>query len=168
MPTSSGGTGGIEIRDLTAADAEVVRALVVSSVGDTAYASSARSALETAIAGSDPDARAAVAVASEGVIGLIVYGAIAGAIGTGRVQLIVTAGSHRRRGVATRLLDTAVTRLTTDGARVAFVELPDDPALAAGKHLLLRNGFDVEASVTDYFRDGVDLAILRRDLDPSS
>jgi ribosomal protein S18 acetylase RimI-like enzyme len=164
MPTAPGGTGDIRIRDLAPADAEAVRSLVLSGFGETAYASSAHSALETAIADSDPDARAAIAVARDEVIGLILYGAIAGAIGTGRVQFVITADSHRRRGIATRLLEEAVMHLTTEGARVVFVELPDEPDLAGGRHLLLRNGFRVEASVTDYFRDGVDLAILRRDL----
>ena len=36
------------------------------------------------------------------------------------------------------------------------------PALLAAKQLLLRCQFSVDATVADYFRDGVDLAILRR------
>ena len=164
MPTTPGGTGEIGIRDLQTADADAVRALALAAAGDTAYAANMSAAIETAIAAYDPDARAAVAITGNQLIGLILYGSIAGAVGTGRVHLVITSPNHRRRGVATSLLQTSITRLAADGTRVIFVELPDDPALAPGKRLLLRAGFRVDATVPDYFRDGVDLTILRREL----
>ena len=164
MPTVPRATGDLVIRDLHPADAEAVRTLVLAGIGSSPYAASASSAIETAIAASDPDARATVAVKRDQPIALVLFGAIAGAVGSGRVQLVITASDHRRRGVATRLVETAVSRMTADGARTVFVELPDDPDLAPAKHLLLRCGFHIGATVADYFRDGVGLSILRRDL----
>ena len=164
MPTAPRGTGDIVIRDLHSADAEAVRTLALAGPGSGAFASSAHAAIEAALTASDPDARAAVALARDELIGLVLYGATAGAVGTGRVQLVITTPAHRRRGVGTRLVETALSRMTADGTRIVFVEVPDDPDLAAAKRLLLRCGFHIDAAVADYFRDGVDLSILRRDL----
>jgi ribosomal protein S18 acetylase RimI-like enzyme len=99
------------------------------------------------------------------VVGVVVFGAIAGSLGAGRVQLIVVSRSSRRSGIASALIERALDVLAAERMRAAFVELPDDPALSAATRLLVRCGFRIEARVADHFRDGIDLAVLRRDLE---
>ena len=42
--------------------------------------------------------------------------------------------------------------------------MPDDPALGRSLSLLLANGFKEEGRVRDFFRSGVALLFLRRDV----
>ncbi len=160
--------GGVTLRAIRPTDAAAVRALVAPEIERLGYRESLGSAVDAAIAGRDPDSRAIVALDAVEVIGLVMHGAIAGAVGTGRVQFVVVDRNVRRRGIATRLIEGAASELAQDGYRAIFVELPDDPTLIAGRHLLASCRFGVEARVADYFRDGVDLVILRRDIGGSS
>jgi len=99
------------------------------------------------------------------VTGLVVFGIVAGAMGTGRLHLVAVSAAARLRGVASALISAAFERLRSEAVRVVFAEVPDDPGLAPGRALLLREGFIEEARVADFFRDGVSLILLRRDLD---
>ncbi len=152
------------IRALRGADADAVGDFASAALGRSRWEASARAALDRAVSGADPECRASAAFESDAMVGVVVFGAIAGSVSAGRVQLVVVHPAHRRRGIATALVETALESLAADGSRVAFVEISADPIFAAGKHLLVRCGFQVEATVADYYRDGVHLAILRRDL----
>jgi ribosomal protein S18 acetylase RimI-like enzyme len=154
----------LELRSLRPDDAELVRTLVVSLVERSPYGVSPRAALEATLEGNDPDYAGIVALDGVGVAGVVLYGAIAGAEGAGRLNLVAIEHGKRMRGVATLLVEAAIDALRAEGKRFVTVELPDDPDLAESKSLLGRCGFQVESRVADYFRDGVDLAILRRDL----
>jgi ribosomal protein S18 acetylase RimI-like enzyme len=99
------------------------------------------------------------------VVGRIDFGVIAGAQGAGRLQAITVDAASRRRGVARALVDAAVATLRDEGCRFVAVEIPDDPAAAPARALLADRDFRVEASVAGYFREGVAMLILRRDLD---
>ena len=164
MPAARDGSAGLTVRAARAGDAADVRALTAPELDRSRYGSGARSAIETALRAADAESRALVGADGGRIVGIIVYGTIAGSVGTGRFQLVITDAGRRRRGIATALVNAAVASLVADGSRVLFVELPDDPALADAKHLLFRAAFRVEASVADYFSDGVDLLVLRRDL----
>ena len=146
--------------DATAA----VRALVAPEIDGSRYRSAARAALESVIAGTDPESRGLVAVTDGRIVGLVVHGTTAGSDGAGRVLLIVIDPGARRRGVATALVDAAMADLRREGARFVVVEVADDPVLAPALALLRRCGFEPEARVADFFRDGVDLVILRREI----
>ena len=50
------------------------------------------------------------------------------------------------------------------GARLLMAELPADAALGRSISLLRANGFREEGRVPDFYRDGVALLFLRRDL----
>jgi ribosomal protein S18 acetylase RimI-like enzyme len=154
----------IELRALLPDDAGPVRALVVGLVERSPYGVSPRAALEGTLLGRDPDYAGIIALDGEGIAGVVLYGAIAGADGAGRLNLVAIEHGQRMRGVATMLIEAAIDALRVQGKRFVTVELPDDPELAQSKSLLVRCGFRLEARVPDYFRDGVDLAILRRDL----
>jgi ribosomal protein S18 acetylase RimI-like enzyme len=154
----------LTLRALEPRDSAAVRALALPEIARSPYAGGASAALEAAIAGTTREARGIIALNQTALVGVVVLGEIAGAEGAGRLQLIVVDEGARSRGIATRLVEQAAARLGADGMRFVAVELPDEPELAAAKRLLLRCGFHVEATVADYFRDGVDLAILQRAL----
>jgi hypothetical protein len=66
--------------------------------------------------------------------------------------------------MATALIDAALDDLRRTAARFVIVEIPDDTKLAPAMALFAQTGFHVDARVRDFFRDGVDLAVLRREL----
>lgn len=98
------------------------------------------------------------------LIGFVVLGETAGALGAGRIYFVAVHATTRRRGVATALIEAACADLQARGARLAVIELPEEPGLAAGLALARCTGFREEARVSDYARDGVGLLLLRRDL----
>ena len=158
--------GAVVVRMLRAGDAASARALVESETGQTPYAEGFREALDRALAGGSAEARGLVAVRGRTVLGLAVFGEVAGAQGAARLHLIVVAPAARQQGIARQLADAAASELTDRRARFVIGEMADDPALAAARSLLLQCGFREEARVPDYFRDGVALLFLRRDLTP--
>jgi ribosomal protein S18 acetylase RimI-like enzyme len=152
----------LELRELRPSDAAAVRALALAEIERSDHRSGPRAALDAAVGGADPEARGLVAVSDARIIGVVIFGTVAGSVGAGRLQLVVVDPEARRRGIATRLVHAAIDALATAGSRFVMVELPHAPSLTAASALLARCGFRLEASVGDYFRDGVDLAILRR------
>jgi ribosomal protein S18 acetylase RimI-like enzyme len=163
MPSAA--TGPPTLRALTSGDGPAVRALAMPEIDRSPYRAGAQSALDTAIGGASRESRGIVALGDARLVGVAVYGEIAGASGAGRLQLIVVDRDVRRRGIATRLVERCVGGLAADGIRFVAIELPDDPGLSGSLELLLGCGFRVEATVADYFRDGIGLAILRRELE---
>ncbi len=156
--------GAPAVRRFSERDAADIRGLVAPEIAASRYPSGARAALDTLIARTDPDSSALVAFLDETLAGLMIHGAVAGALGAGRLQLIVVAPPFRRLGIATALVEAALADLRTVGARAVFVEMAADAALAPSAALLERCGFELDARVSDFFRDGVDLIVLRRDL----
>jgi len=164
VPAADTSRASIIIRAARPDDALLVRGFVQSSLASVAYADAAIASLDSALGHPGDEARALIALHDSHHAGVVVYGAIAGAEAAGRIRLIVVDAVARRRGLASALVQAALAALARDGMRVAFVELASDPALGATRSLLLRNGFHIDAAVADYYRDGVDLLILRRDL----
>ena len=66
--------------------------------------------------------------------------------------------------VGARLVDAVVGAVRASSGRFLIAELADEPALAATIGLLRAEGFEEAGRIPDYFRDGVPLVILRRDL----
>ena len=160
--------GRVVLRAIVDSDAPAVRALAEPAIEQLPWREGARSAVDALVTRRDPDSRGLVALDAEHVVGLVIYGAVAGAVDSGRIQLVIVAPSARRHGMGTRLVEAAAAALHRDGSHRIFIELPDDPALVAGMQLLVRCSFDVHARIADYVRDGVDLVILRRDLDATA
>jgi|SRR5688500_13435031 len=155
----------LEIRPLQPSDRSAAQELAAGELLQSPYGELPASALSTALGGQSAEARGLVAIADEDVTGLVVFGIVAGAMGTGRLHLVAVSAAARLRGVASALISAAFERLRSEAVRVVFAEVPDDPGLAPGRALLLREGFIEEARVADFFRDGVSLILLRRDLD---
>ena len=155
----------LEIRPLLPGDRSAAQELAAGELLQSPYGELPSSALATALGSQSAEARGLVSVADGEVTGLVVFGTVAGAIGTGRLHLVAVSAAARLRGVASALIAAAFDRLRSEGVRVVFAELPDDAGLAPGRALLLRERFTEEARVADFFRDGVSLILLRRDID---
>jgi ribosomal protein S18 acetylase RimI-like enzyme len=154
----------VDIVPLREHHAEPARLLLLSELGGTPYLELPLRALEGAYSLYDPEYRAFIAVHNDTVVGLILFGQVAGAVRVGKLHLVAVAPSERKTGIAMELIRAAVDDFEAKGTRFMVVEVPDDPALAAGQALLRRCGFHDEARVGDFYRDGVDLLILRMGL----
>jgi ribosomal protein S18 acetylase RimI-like enzyme len=97
------------------------------------------------------------------VVGVVVFGEVAGARGAGRIYLVAVDGAARRRGVARALVDAACQELSQRQARFAMIELPAHARLTDVRRLIERAGFREEGRMDDYVRDGVPLLFLRRE-----
>jgi ribosomal protein S18 acetylase RimI-like enzyme len=154
----------VTVRPLAPLDSAAAQALAEAVFGDAPYASSMLAALDGALRAESEEYRALVVRENSALIGLIVFGATAGALGAGRIYFVAVDGSARRRGIATALIGAACEELRSRGARFVAVEMPEEPRLDGGRAVALRAGFRPESRVGDYVRDGVGLAFLRRDL----
>ena len=156
---------GVDIRPLESGDRSAAQELAAAELLQSPYGELPTSALATALGGQSVEARGLVSVADGEVTGLVVFGVVAGAVGTGRLHLVAVSAAARLRGVASALISAAFDRLRSEGVRVVFSEMPDDPGFAPARALLLRERFVEEDRVEDFFRDGVALILLRRDID---
>ena len=118
--------------------------------------------LQLAFDGRADESRAIVAERAGEVVGLALFGEVAGAAGTGRMHLITVTASARLATVGGGLCNAAVADMVSRGDRLIVAEVPDDPILTSGRGLLARSGFAASGRVADYYRDGVDLVILTR------
>lgn len=154
----------VTVRPVTASMAASVRAFAAAELHDARYAEPLLAAVDGTLAGNSDEYRAMVAGRDDGIVGLIVFGETAGALGAGRIVLIVVDASARERGVARQLVDAACSELAARGARFAMIELPGEPVFTPVRRVAVRMGFREEGRIDDYHADGVPLILLRRDL----
>ena len=157
----------IALQPVTASAAASVRAFATAALSDSQYAEPLLAALDGALARENDEYRAIVAWHDNAIVGFIVYGETAGALGAGRIYLIAVDAGARERGVAAQLVDAVCNELAASGARLAMIELPGEPRFAPVRRLAERMGFRQQGRVDDYLRDGVPLILLRRDLAPT-
>jgi ribosomal protein S18 acetylase RimI-like enzyme len=105
-----------------------------------------------------------VAESNSRVVGVAVFGLVAGAEGAGKMHGMAVAPEAQRQGVARALIEAFVEQLARRGARFVLVEFPDAAELAGGRTLLQHAKFAEESRVKDYFRDGIALVFLRRNI----
>jgi len=98
------------------------------------------------------------------LVGVAVFGLVAGAEGAAKMHGMAVAPDAQRHGIARALIEAFVDELQRRGARFVLVEFPDAQELASGRTLLQHAKFVEESRVKDYFRDGIALVFLRRDL----
>ena len=154
------------LRPVTASTASPVRSFATAALSDSQYAEPLLTAVDGAIAGTGDEHRAIVAWHDDAIVGLIVFGQTAGALGAGRIYLIAVDASVRGRGVAAQLVNAVCSELAARNARFAMIELPGEPRFAQARRIAERMGFREEGRVDDYHREGVPLLLLRRDLVP--
>lgn len=158
----------LSIRRLRDADFASVRALAERELAPVPEGEAARSAVESALAGVSDEYRALVAEEAGEVVGVAVYGPVAGTIGTAKLHAILVTAAARMRGVAARLCEHLAREVAGDGARLLMAELPDTAALRPGAALLERCGWREEARIPDFFADGVALLLYRHTLSDES
>jgi ribosomal protein S18 acetylase RimI-like enzyme len=167
--TMSDRPSAVSIRPLTATDGPTCRGLFTAAFGNTLYAEAPRGALHAALDGAaagrdNPEAAGLVAMAGDRLVGVAVYGEVAGAIGAGKMHGMAVAPDSQRLGIARTLIEAFAADLARRGSRFVLVEFPDAPELAAGRTLLLQCKFVEESRLPDFFVDGVALSFLRRNL----
>ena len=150
-------------RPIAPEDAAGAHQLLVSRLGVTPYIDRAVEILEIAErAGGDEEHRAYVVARDKTVVAVALFGSIAGT--EAGFKLHVLAMESRETDVGERLIDAVTSAVVASGGRFLIAELADETALATTISLLRANGFAEVGRIPDYYRDGVALTILRRDL----
>lgn len=150
-------------RALLPGDAEAVRSLVYGILGVTPYVDRVVELLSAAERG-DPESRALIMERDGTVASLALFGPVAGAQRAWSLDAILLAPEVGLRDVGRVLIDAVVDVVRGEGARLLVAELPADAAIGRSLSLLRANGFKEEGRVRDFYRDGVALLFLRRNL----
>jgi hypothetical protein len=150
-------------RPLHPGDSEPVRALIWGVLGITPYVDRVTELLEAAERG-DAESQALVIERDGTVAALALYGPVAGAQDAWQLSTVLLAPTVELREVGRAIIDGVVSGGRRAGARLLMAELPADAALGRSLSVLRSNGFKEEGRVRDFFRDGVALLFLRRDL----
>ncbi len=108
-----------------------------------------------------------LATVNGSLAGYVVADTYSGFAGTrGHVKDLAVGPEHRRRGVATRLLEAALSRLRASGARRVSLEVRRDNAPARALYETFE--FTEERIEDGYYEDGTDAVVMARSLsDPS-
>jgi hypothetical protein len=143
-------------------DADATRAFVAAQFSNPRYRARALEVLGCALAFEDPEYMALLAVDGEPerLVGIAVFGTVAGAHAVVKLHGVITSD-----GAAARALVDAVHRASEhSGERMIVCELPDDPPFATAVAALEADGFTEEGRVPDFVRDGVALRLFVRPL----
>lgn len=81
----------------------------------------------------------------------------------GHVISIAVLKEHRRKGVATMLLKTALEEFTKKGCEVSFLEVrvSNEPAI----NLYKKMGYEIVDRITGYYSDGEDAFVMEKNLE---
>ena len=143
-------------------DRGVMRAFVAQDLATTPYGVVVEYFLHLASDGAANESRAIVAERAGTIVGFVLFGEVAGTIGTSRVHFVSVTSGVRLDGVGTGLCEAAVADLRSHGARLVVAEVPGERLFLPGRTLLDRCGFAEIGRVADYFRDHTDLVVLAR------
>jgi hypothetical protein len=136
---------------------------VLAALGVTPYVDRALELLKAAER-DDPETRALIIERDGTVAALALFGPVSGAQDTWKLATFLLSERVESREVGRALLDAVVAAATKEGGRLLTAELPADPALGRTLSLLRANRFTQDGKIPDYFRDGVALLFLRREL----
>ena len=143
--------------------------MLTSALADTPHLEGALEKLHQAIDAPSAESRALAAERQGEVLGVALYGEVAGAVGAARLYALTVVEGARRQGVGRALLLRTRALLAADHTtRLAVVELAEHPALAPVRRFLEVCGFREEARIADFYSDGVALLLLRLDLGAGS
>jgi ribosomal protein S18 acetylase RimI-like enzyme len=140
-------------------------AVVEGAFHDSHYLAGVVDALNSAVRAPNVEGRALASVRGDDVHGVIVFGIFGGTSGAGRLHFVAVESRARRDGVARALVNAAIEALRAAHARFVLAELPDDPRVLGGsRNFLEALGFAEESRIDDYYRDGIALVFMRREL----
>ena len=153
----------MHVRAARPEDLPAARALIAAELANNPYATRAFELVGAVDA--EGEYHGLVAEVGGQVVGVVVFGIVAGSQGAGAIYAAAVDPRARRHGIGRALVTAASTALAGLGGRFVIVEVPDDPAAtAAFVELLVALGFEETARVPDLYRDGVALAFWRRAL----
>ena len=120
--------------------------------------------LAGSIRGTTGDTWACIGESEAGCVGVGLYGIVAGTVGTGVVQAVVTTDA-RSDAVGLAIFGYMLDLLQRHSARLVTAELPEDSSVDRYRLLLQASGFVQESRVEDYYADGVSLLHYRFDFE---
>jgi ribosomal protein S18 acetylase RimI-like enzyme len=144
-------------------DAEPVRELVWGALGITPYVDRVIELLSAAERG-DPESHALVTERDGTVAALALFGPVTGAAGVWHLNMVLLAPSVELPDVGRMMVDAVVDAVRRAGGRLIMAELPADAVLGRTLSLLRANEFRQEGRIANYYREGVALLFLRREL----
>lgn len=150
-------------RAITPEDAEPVHALVLGVLGVTPYVDRTLDLVAAAERG-DPEVRALVIARDGTVAALALFGPVAGTSGAWHLHMLLTAAGVAVKEVGGALLDAALEEVRATDGRFLLAELPADPVIGSSLTLLRSKAFRQVGRIPDFYREGVALLFLRRDV----
>lgn len=150
-------------RAITPDDAEAVHALVLGVLGVTPYVDRTLDLVAAAERG-DPEVRALVIARDGTVAALALFGPVAGASGAWHLSMLLIASGVAAKDVGGPLIEATVRDVRANGGRFLLAELPGDPVIGSSLTLLRSTAFKQVGRIPDFYREGVALLFLRRDV----
>lgn len=150
-------------RPIQPGDAEAARALVLGTLGVTPYVDRAMELLAEAEE-CDPETRALVIERDGAAAALTLFGPVSGATNAWHLRLLLLAPEVGLRETGRAIVEGVVGVVREERGRLLVAELPADAAVGRSISVLRANGFKEEGRVPDFFRDGIALLFLRRDM----
>lgn len=150
------------VRPAVAEDQATVSTLLRDAVPRSSHADTPAYFLRRAFDVGDAEARVLISERDDAVAGFVLFGEVAGTVGTGRLHYVAVTAGTQRCGIGTTLCEAAIAELFSRGARSVVAEMPDDAERPAGRALIERCGLTLVGRVADYYRDTVDLLIFER------
>ena len=95
---------------------------------------------------------------------MALFGPVAGASGTWHLSMLLIAPRVDVRVIGSAITEGVISAVRDANGRLIVAELPADPVIGGALSLLRANGFKQEGRIPDFFRDGVAMLFLRRDV----
>ncbi len=140
-----------------------MRALILGALGVTPYVDRVIELLAAAETG-DPESRALLIERDGTAAALALFGPVAGTRAAWHMNAILIAPQVELREVGTAMVNGVVETVRAEGGRFLVAELPADAVLGRSLSLLRANGFKQEGRIPDFYREGIALLFLRREI----
>jgi ribosomal protein S18 acetylase RimI-like enzyme len=138
--------------------------LIVRALDENPHLEPMLTRLDRAARQETSEALGLVASLGDTLVGVGLFGLVAGARGTAMLYGVAVLDELKRRGVGAALVRGMVKLLAAEKTRMLVAEVPDDGERTSGYRSFLRNrGFREEAEIPDFISDGVPLTLFRLD-----
>jgi len=103
-----------------------------------------------------------VAELNSTIAGYICFGSTPLTEGTWDIYWVVVAPDKQRKGAGSALLESAEKSIRETGGRLAIIETSSTPAYGKTRHFHIRHGYEIIASLPDFYAPGDDKLILQK------